>query len=69
MKKQSEIENYKKDIGSIKERYDREFELVSSSLYNLGLSYWQMKMDYTQKINEKPTWLMKERQKFFNGDF
>ena len=42
---------------------------MASSLYNLGLNYWSMKMDYTQKLNEKPNWLVKERQKYLNGDF
>ena len=64
-----EVDNYIKEKAVMKERYEREFELVSSSLYHLGLNYWNMKMEFTQKIKEKPTWLMKERQKFFNGDF
>jgi hypothetical protein len=68
-KKDEEIELLKKEILEIKDRYEKEFELISSSLYNLGLNYWSMKLEYTQKLSEKPTWLVKERQKYFNGDF
>ena len=68
-RKNEDIEFIKKESSETKEKYEREFELVSSSLYNLGLCYWSMKVDYNQKLSEKPTWLMKERQKYFNGDF
>ena len=68
-RKNEDIEFIKKESVEIKEKYEREFELVSSSLYNLGLCYWSMKVDYTQKLTEKPTWLTKERQKYYNGDF
>lgn len=68
-RKNEDVEFIKKESLDLKEKYEREFELVSSSLYNLGLCYWSMKVEYTQKLVEKPTWLMKERQKFYNGDF
>ncbi len=68
-RKNEDVEFIKKESIELKEKYEREFELVSSSLYNLGLCYWSMKVEYTQKLVEKPTWLMKERQKFYNGDF
>ena len=67
--KTEDIEIMKKNSVESKERYEREFELVSSSLYNLGISYWNLKMEHNKQINENPTWLIKERQKFFNGDF
>jgi DNA repair exonuclease SbcCD ATPase subunit len=69
LKKIEEIEFFKKDNLDTKERYEKEFELMASSVYNLGLNYWSMKMDYAQKLSEKPNWLIKERQKYFNGDF
>jgi hypothetical protein len=69
IRKNEDIDFIKKESLELKEKYEREFELVSSSLYNLGLSYWSMKIEFTQKLSEKPTWLMKERQKFYNGDF
>lgn len=69
MKRNEDIEFYKKDNSETKERYEKEFELMASSIYNLGLTYWSMKMEYAQKLSEKPNWLIKERQKFFNGDF
>lgn len=68
-RKNEDVEFIKKESLGLKEKYEREFELVSSSLYNLGLSYWSMKIEYTQKLAEKPTWLMKERQKYYNGDY
>lgn len=68
-KKIEEVELFKKDNFETKERYEKEFELMASSVYNLGLHYWSMKMEYAQKLSEKPNWLIKERQKYFNGDF
>jgi DNA repair exonuclease SbcCD ATPase subunit len=68
-KKTEEVEFYKKDNDETKDRYEKEFELMASCVYNLGLNYWSMKMEYTQKLNEKPSWLIKERQRYFNGDF
>lgn len=68
-RKNEDIEYIKKESVELKEIYEREFELVSSSLYNLGMCYWSMKVEYTQKLTEKPTWLTKERQKYYNGDF
>jgi myosin heavy subunit len=69
LKRIEEIEFYKKDNNETKDRYEKEFELMASAVYNLGLNFWSMKMEYTQKLNEKPNWLVKERQKYFNGDF
>jgi hypothetical protein len=68
-KKNEEVEFYKKDNDETKDRYEKEFELMASCVYNLGLNYWSMKMEYTQKLNERPSWLIKERQRYFNGDF
>lgn len=68
-KKNEEVEYFKKDNNETKDRYEKEFELMASSVYNLGLNYLSMKMDYAQRLNEKPSWLIKERQKYFNGDF
>lgn len=68
-KKDEEIESLKKEILEMKDRYEKEFELIASSVYNLGLNYWSMKLEYTQRLSEKPSWLVKERQKYFNGDF
>ena len=68
-KKDEEIELLKKESLEMKDRYEKEFELIASSVYNLGLNYWSMKLEYTQRLSEKPSWLVKERQKYFNGDF
>ena len=49
-------------------RYQKEFELISSVIYNLGFTFWSMKYEYEQKLIKNPNWLITERQKKFNGD-
>ena len=49
-------------------RYQKEFELISSAIYNLGFTFWSMKYEYEQKLIKNPNQLITERQKKFNGD-
>lgn len=57
-----------KENAEMKTKYEREFELVTSAVYNLGVQHMNMKADLSSKLKENPPWLIKERQKFFNGD-
>ena len=50
-------------------RYQKEFELISNAIYNLGFTFWSMKYEYEQKLIKNPNWLITERQKMFNGDY
>jgi len=67
-RKADDIENCKKENIENKNRYEKEFELIASSLYNLGLNYWSMKITSANESNEKPSWLKKERKKIYDGD-
>jgi chromosome segregation ATPase len=67
-RKIDDIENCKKENIENKNRFEKEFELIASSLYNLGLNYWSMKITNANDLNEKPSWLKKERKKFYDGD-
>jgi myosin heavy subunit len=64
-KKNEEVEFYKKDNEETKDRYEKEFELMASSVYNLGLNYWSMKMEYTQRLNEISSWIIKKYNNLF----
>lgn len=60
---------YQKDTNEMQARYQKEFELISSAIYNLGSTFYSMKYEYEQKLIKNPNWLIKERQKKFNGDY
>ena len=57
------------NTNEMKQRYQKEFELVSSAMYNLGFNFWSMKYDYEQKMQKQQNWLIKQREVMFNGDF
>jgi len=67
-KKLEDIDQLKKDNIETKDRYEKEFELIASSIYNLGLNYWSLKLSTTNEIHEKPSWLKRERKKYYDGD-
>ena len=58
----NEIEYTKKEISDIKVKYDTEFEIMSSCVYNLGVQFIITKQEFTNKMRENPPWLVKERQ-------
>ena len=60
---------YQKDTNEMQARYQKEFELISSAIYNLGFTFWSMKYEYEQKLIKNQNWLITERQKKFNGDY
>jgi len=67
-KKLEEYEMLKKENLETKDRYEKEFELIASSIYNLGLNYWSLKLSSSNELNEKPSWLKRERKKYYDGD-
>ena len=54
---------YQKDTNEMQARYQKEFELISIAIYNLGFTFWSMKYEYEQKLIKNPNWLITERQK------
>jgi chromosome segregation ATPase len=67
-KKLEEFDILKKENLETKDRYEKEFELIASSIYNLGLNYWSLKLSSSNELNEKPSWLKRERKKYYDGD-
>lgn len=67
-KKLEEFDLIKKENIETKDKYEKEFELIASSIYNLGVNYWSMKLSTSNEINEKPSWLKRERRKYYDGD-
>lgn len=73
LKQSNEVKNnisslYKKNMSEMQAKYEKEFELISSAMYHLGFKFWSMKKDYETQLSINPNWLIKERQRFLNGD-
>ena len=65
----SEIEEtYKKELEDRNKSYESEFELMSSALYNIGLYYQKLKIETDHYQSDVPSWLIKNRQQYYNGD-
>ena len=71
--KKSQIENKlntsEKEKEDLKTKFNDEFVLMSSVIYNLGFLYWSMKSDYEDKLKQNKGWLEMERIKQYNGDY
>ena len=71
--KKSQIENKlnasEKEKEDLKSKFNDEFVLMSSVIYNLGFLYWSMKSDYEDKLKQNKGWLEMERIKQYNGDY
>ena len=65
----SEIEEtYKKELEDRNKSYESEDELMSSALYNIGLYYQKLKIETDHYQSDVPSWLIKNRQQYYNGD-
>ena len=73
LEKKSQIENRlnssEKEKDDLKNKFNDEFVLMSSVIYNLGFLYWCMKSDYEDKLKQNKGWLEMERIKQYNGDY
>ena len=73
LEKKNHIENQlnssEKEKDDLKNKFNDEFVLMSSVIYNLGFLYWSMKSDYEDKLKQNKGWLEKERIKQYNGDY
>ena len=73
LEKKSQIENRlnssEKEKDDLKNKFNDEFVLMSSVIYNLGFLYWSMKSDYEDKLKQNKGWLEMERIKQYNGDY
>ena len=72
-KKKNHFENQlntsEKEKDDLKNKFNDEFVLMSSVIYNLGFLYWSMKSDYEDKLKQNKGWLEMERIKQYNGDY
>ena len=73
LEKYNHIENQlnasEKEKDDLKNKFNDEFVLMSSVIYNLGFLYWSMKSDYEDKLKQNKGWLEMERIKQYNGDY
>ena len=73
LEKYNHIENQlnasEKEKDDLKNKFNDEFVLMSSVIYNLGFLYWSMKYDYEDKLKQNKGWLEMERIKQYNGDY
>ena len=70
MEKNFEEKNFdEKEKEEIKNRYEKEFELMSSAIYNLGFQFWSLKLEDSEKLKQNENWLIRERIKQYNGDY
>ena len=73
LEKKNHIENQlnssEKEKDDLKNKFNDEFVLMSSVIYNLGFLYWSMKSDYEDKLKQNKGWLEMERVKQYNGDY
>jgi len=58
-----------KEKEELKNRYEKEFELMSSAIYNLGFQFWSLKLEDSEKLKQNENWLVRERIKQYNGDY
>ena len=67
---ENKIENKdEKEFEDIKKRYEKEFELMASAIYNLGFQFWSLKLEDSEKLKQNENWLVRERIKQYNGDY
>lgn len=60
---------YQTESNQMKSRYQKEFELMSSAIYNLGFNLNSMKRDYEEKLRDQGSWLFRRRQVILSGDY
>jgi chromosome segregation ATPase len=58
-----------KEYENLKNRYEKEFELMASAIYNLGFQFWSLKLEDSEKLKQNENWLVRERIKQYNGDY
>ena len=66
---EKEKEKFKIEKDNLKMHFDKEFELMSSVIYNLGFQFWSLKCEDSEKLKQNENWLVKERIKQYNGDY
>ena len=66
---EKKLNTTEKEKDDLKNKFNDEFVLMSSVIYNLGFLYWSMKSDYEDKLKQNKGWLEMERIKQYNGDY
>ena len=60
---EDKLNTSEKEKEDLKTKFNDEFVLMSSVIYNLGFLYWSMKSDYEDKLKQNKGWLEMERIK------
>ena len=66
---EKKIKKSEKEKEDLKIHFDKEFELMSSAIYNLGFQFWSLKLEDSEKLKQSENWLVRERIKQYNGDY
>ena len=66
---EKKLNTTEKEKDDLKNKFNDEFVLMSSVIYNLGFLYRSMKSDYEDKLKQKKGWLEMEKIKQYNGDY
>ena len=66
---EKKIKICEKEKEDLKIHFDKEFELMSSAIYNLGFQFWSLKCEDSEKLKQNENWLIRERIKQYNGDY
>ena len=66
---EKKLKNCEKEKEDLKNQYEKEFELMSSAIYNLGFQFWSLKLEDSEKLKQNENWLVRERIKQYNGDY
>ena len=66
---EKKIKKLEKEKEDLKIHFDKEFELMSSAIYNLGFQFWSLKVEDSEKLKQNENWLVRERIKQYNGDY
>ena len=56
---EDKLNSSEKEKEDLKNKFNDEFVLMSSVIYNLGFLYWSMKSDYEDKLKQNKGWLEK----------
>ena len=66
---EKKVKNYEKDKEDLQNHFNKEFELMSSAIYNLGFQFWSLKCESSEKLKQNENWLVRERIKEYYGDY
>lgn len=55
--------NYKEEIEQMTKRYEMEFELMSSAMYNLGVNYHKLRNENEELKGNRSSWIIQQKER------